>query len=288
MEISDEDLRVPENAGVWAPELAAMLARMTTGRALGCERGWYPILARMHTRILAVMPDYTLRQVKEKFGALRVYWSAPDMPAGWTALERDARAAAVAAIVREAEAACARTCEECGAPGGLWCTREPSPWYQTLCAQCAPAHFLRESEWQEWWVRAEPEWRARRRRDWLTSVPPGARVVAAADAQWDLPQAVCAHTPAEVVAALDAGGVEEVLLGPDECGRAAVEWLATRYATGATQVLLASGYTMMVPPPGAPRYATLAGDCDTRPLASAGLRPASYPGAQIAYGRAED
>lgn len=118
-------LRVPDEAGEYEAALRSLLERIPDGwgRWIGCGRGWYPILARLEERLNQLDPDYRVHQIKEKFGTLRFYWEG-DIPDG-------------DAIVDEAEAESARTCELCGGPGRL---RSKGGWLKTLCTACAEAH----------------------------------------------------------------------------------------------------------------------------------------------------
>jgi len=106
-------------------------------------RGWHPLLTRLHEQLLAVNPTYSVQQVKEKYGTLRIYlytgmlrqlrmgnveWPDPAQSARYKA-EDDA----AIALVHAAEQESARTCEACGNPG------EPRgrAWIKTLCDNCA-------------------------------------------------------------------------------------------------------------------------------------------------------
>jgi hypothetical protein len=99
-----------------------------------CQSGWYEPLKTLFVAMEAHLktldpsayaynhepyPDEPLRclvaQVKEKFGGLRCYMNWQDET--------------MAALIREAELACWKTCEVCGEPGE---TRELG-WRQTLC-----------------------------------------------------------------------------------------------------------------------------------------------------------
>ncbi len=90
--------------------------------------GWRGILLRLHEQIVAIDPGYSVVQVKEKFGGLRVYLRyVPGMDDN-TGREqiRDA--------VWAAEEESYRTCEDCGKPG---VKRESRRWIRTLCDTCA-------------------------------------------------------------------------------------------------------------------------------------------------------
>ncbi len=123
-------LHVPPDAGEYEEALRALLERIPDGwgRWIRCGPGWYPILAELDERLREIDPDYRVLQVKEKFGTLRFYWSGRNREAG----DR---------VVREAEAASARTCELCGEPGKLRIRRT---WMQTVCNSCALSEGFKE------------------------------------------------------------------------------------------------------------------------------------------------
>ena len=85
--------------------------------------GWLQLLADLHQQLHAIDPGYQVRQVKEKFGMLRVYLdaSAPEL------------ADAVDDAVDEAERRSAETCERCGAAGVL----RGGGWLKMLCDEHA-------------------------------------------------------------------------------------------------------------------------------------------------------
>lgn len=84
--------------------------------------GWMPVVDELNVRLARLDPDYTIAQVKEKFGGLRFY---PET------IRADVREQAYA-IIREAEDKCSTICEVCGAPGRLREVR----WYKTKCDDC--------------------------------------------------------------------------------------------------------------------------------------------------------
>ena len=96
--------------------------------AWGCEvgPGWFPIVEDMLKKMssVAIRPQLLqLEQIKEKFGGLRVYYSAA------AAIEKQ-----VDSIVAKAEDAAARTCEHCGQPN----TKEQHHvGYNNICEACA-------------------------------------------------------------------------------------------------------------------------------------------------------
>lgn len=80
--------------------------------------GWVPILDRLATDLIALGWDRDLHQVKEKFGGLRFYIGA-------STDEIDKR-------IKQAEAECWKTCEDCGNPG----KRRGGGWIRVLCEGC--------------------------------------------------------------------------------------------------------------------------------------------------------
>ncbi|UVK44381.1 hypothetical protein BPNPMPFG_006296 [Mesorhizobium sp. AR07] len=80
-----------------------------------CDTGWFPILREFFAVVRRVNPkgkerDFTLLQIKEKLGGLRIYYRLGKRVA--TAAETQIHAAYSAA-----EARAAGTCEVCGRPG---------------------------------------------------------------------------------------------------------------------------------------------------------------------------
>jgi hypothetical protein len=104
--------------------------RMCDG--FSCGDGWEPLIRRMSERIepFCVNTNLHCAQVKEKFGALRVYLEG-------TGLIPDEVEAAVDAAALESQ----RTCEECCAPG----IPRGVVWILTLCADCAALAESREN-----------------------------------------------------------------------------------------------------------------------------------------------
>lgn len=72
------EVHVPEDAGEHTEALRGILLRIPDGwgRWISCDRGWYPLLVELDEQLRAVLPNYVLHQVKEKFGGLRYYWDS--------------------------------------------------------------------------------------------------------------------------------------------------------------------------------------------------------------------
>lgn len=91
----------------------------------GVGPGWYPLVAMLEYVLDGVLGagEWRCDQVKEKFGALRFYWTATGSP---TPMD-EARADGVRAM---AELTSLTICEECGSPAEL---RRSLMWMKTLC-----------------------------------------------------------------------------------------------------------------------------------------------------------
>jgi len=73
-------------------------------RGIECGPGWYPLYGPIVAK--CQRQGISIAQVKEKFGLLRIYVEKPTP--------------AITKAIYEAEAASARTCETCGAPGHMY------------------------------------------------------------------------------------------------------------------------------------------------------------------------
>jgi len=117
----------------------------------GVGKGWYPLLADLDDELSAIDADYTVTQIKEKFGGLRFYAAmssgASEMRAdiiGVGSFSKPNEQAAgdpaygqFRAAIAAAEDASYRICEDCGEPGGMCATS--TGWWVTLCPACAAA-----------------------------------------------------------------------------------------------------------------------------------------------------
>lgn len=185
--------------------------------------------------------------------------------------EANALSAAAERIVAEAERAAARTCERCGEPGRMHRTKAPSPWLKTLCGRCAGEDHLTPEAWEVWWEAEKPHHRARMRALRVKYLEGSRLLVASADQE--LLAAVPAdyvRDPAAVAAALGTGGFDELWIGPDPAGQAAIAWLATRFAghdpRAAGRPTGAGGH-VLAPPPEAPSLCFWSTEgLDTAPL----------------------
>lgn len=101
--------------------------------------GWAQILTDLRHDLQQIDPEHVVRQVKQKFGVLRVYATESD----------PALTAAMSERIKEAEMESARTCEKCGGPGRLH--QRDSGWYGTLCdVHAKPPHRWPACPWPGW------------------------------------------------------------------------------------------------------------------------------------------
>lgn len=113
------------------PDLVAEFPRLFRGQVPArsdLDPGWVELVRRALRRIDAVLTDdqaqlVNVRQVKEKWGELRLYVFAFDLDQA----TRDG----IAGFVNEAQAESQMTCAKCGQPGEL---RTDFPYVQTLCS----------------------------------------------------------------------------------------------------------------------------------------------------------
>ena len=80
--------------------------------------GWHPLLLQLHDDLTGIDDAYTVGDVKEKFGGLRVYldtYSPETQP-----------------LISVAEARSLTVCEFCGQPG----RPRPGGWIKTKCDAC--------------------------------------------------------------------------------------------------------------------------------------------------------
>ncbi|CAN7331498.1 hypothetical protein LJR042_001843 [Microbacterium maritypicum] len=88
--------------------------------------GWFPLIAALDSRLAAIVPAYSVFQVKSKFGALSFFAAPSEDPEVYNE-EFNER-------IRAAEWESIVTCEECGAPARQYTIHL---WTWTLCAEHA-------------------------------------------------------------------------------------------------------------------------------------------------------
>ena len=79
------------------------------GKYISCDEGWWHLVMLCDRELAAVDPDYTVFQIKEKFGGLRYYY-APSNPDNSEKMN---------GIISKYERMCAMTCEKTGKHGYL-------------------------------------------------------------------------------------------------------------------------------------------------------------------------
>ena len=114
--------------GAIATEAASQLSRYSNGlfllaansnRVSDLRQGWLPIIAAALEKMNALDPDFEIRQIKQKFGRLRIYY-------------RSHHRERLKEAVQEARVLCGKTCEECGRPGSPF---NQSGFIRTLCGR---------------------------------------------------------------------------------------------------------------------------------------------------------
>ena len=136
--MSTPDIEIPDDAGEWADDLRDLLSRFTSGYVgrIYCGRGWYPLICKTNRQLRFIAPDYSVFQIKEKFGTLRFYAEMPPPSPEVTEEEHDIRRGIFEAIIERAENMSDHVCEICGKYGRLMVPRQGS-WIRTLCSSCA-------------------------------------------------------------------------------------------------------------------------------------------------------
>jgi hypothetical protein len=81
--------------------------------------GWKPIVAAALEIMTAIDPEVEIRQIKQKFGGLRIYYGSH-------------RYDELELVVNQAKILCERTCEECGEAGSLF---NQNGCIRTLCEE---------------------------------------------------------------------------------------------------------------------------------------------------------
>jgi len=85
--------------------------------------GWYQIVIDCDRELSAIDPDYTVQQIKEKYGGLRYYFSRSKSNAYDETFKK------MCDVVDKYEDLASRTCEVTGGPGVLMVS---SGWYKTV------------------------------------------------------------------------------------------------------------------------------------------------------------
>ena len=126
---SRDSFHVPKDAGEYTDGLIAIMMRIPDGwgRWISCDRGWYSIIIDVDQKLAKLDPNYTIHQVKEKFGGLRYYFAAT------SGVDEDT-GKKMNEIVRKAEKLADKTCECCGSNEKV--ALRDHGWWKTMCDQC--------------------------------------------------------------------------------------------------------------------------------------------------------
>ena len=101
--------------------------------------GWAPLVEELFRKLEAMLDDeqaarFEIRQIKEKFGSLRVYAQLHPGPGATELSEGDAPLHQhVIRLVHEAEKCTLHVCDSCGAPSEI---RSFAGWMTTRCDRC--------------------------------------------------------------------------------------------------------------------------------------------------------
>lgn len=91
-------------------------------------KGWNNLILDIHQKLLHLDPNYTILQIKEKFGTLRYYFLFSDgLDQITIRIMND--------IVALAEDRSGFICEQCGRGARIRCKNH---WYFTACFECVP------------------------------------------------------------------------------------------------------------------------------------------------------
>lgn len=103
------------------PQTAGLSLIANTEHLLEIGAGWLPTVTATleKEKMTAVDPKLEIRQIKQKFGGLRLYYKSKHREQ-------------LIPIVREAELRCENTCENCGRPGNA---ANLNGWIRTSCKE---------------------------------------------------------------------------------------------------------------------------------------------------------
>lgn len=106
---------------------------------MGVGKGWEKIVRNALKEICEIDPNLIVRQIKEKFGSLRIYTTRSLI---------DEKT--IDEIILFASDECSHICEKCGRTGRLRCNL---PWHKTLCDLCyleaKVTRLLDELRWEK-------------------------------------------------------------------------------------------------------------------------------------------
>lgn len=141
------------------------------------------------------------------------------------------RAELFAALVERFEEESARTCELCGDPGTLCCSRAMSPWYTTLCeTHRIERDEIDADEYAAWREQELPRFEQRMREDVRERLAGGRHLVVCAPTERRIVvDASYVHDPARAAALAATDEYDHVWIGNDEVGASYLDALCERY-----------------------------------------------------------
>lgn len=124
---SEHDQENLEQRQAWL--VKDIVSRIDRGysKVISCDDGWLELVFNCHSELSAIDPNYTIYQIKEKFGTLRYYFSTT------TAHQKE-----MSEIVSKYEKLSAITCEKTGTNGVLM---KRNGFYKTLNPKLAENGF---------------------------------------------------------------------------------------------------------------------------------------------------
>lgn len=105
----------------------------------GVGPGWIPLVERLNEELQDVDPDYTIGQIKEKFGSLRFYARSASLR--YEPVAHDAKYKEFRGLIDAAEMLSASMCEVCGRKGKQ---DSRTGWVKTLCWWHSWVRFIRD------------------------------------------------------------------------------------------------------------------------------------------------
>lgn len=100
--------------------------------SLDIQPGWIPLIVSLHRKILALVDNYLVYQIKEKFGSLRFY-AEPIIHDAYSPDNKYHIIQIFDHLINTAETRSMQTCEICSTPGSL---RTENSCYKTRCNDC--------------------------------------------------------------------------------------------------------------------------------------------------------
>lgn len=101
-------------------------------KSIDIRPGWIPLVLSLHFKILSLVDDYTIYQIKEKFGGLRFY-ADPKIHDAYSPDNKYHIIQIFNHLINTAELHSMQTCEICSIPGSL---KTENHWYKTRCNDC--------------------------------------------------------------------------------------------------------------------------------------------------------